>query len=88
MMEQEKKQQEPTITVGGQTFALTESQTGKFGTTKSELQTILLLLLRQNKSRSCAQKILFGQLLHHLKIKSTGICVRTFLRFIWRICES
>lgn len=71
-MEQEKKQQEPTIKVGGETFSLSESQTGKFGITKTEVQIILLLLLRQNRRGRCAQKVLFGRLLRHLRIRASG----------------
>ena len=71
-MEQERNQQEPIVRVDGQTFSLSESQTGRFGLTKSELQTIILLLLRQNKSGRCAQKLLFSKLLGHMRIHASG----------------
>ena len=68
-MDQEKNQQGPIIRVSGETFSLRDSQTGKFGVTKSELQTIILLLLRHNKSGRCSQKRLFTRLLGHMKIR-------------------
>jgi len=71
-MDQEKNQQGPIIRVSGETFSLRDSQTGKFGLTKSELQTIILLLLKQNKSGRCAQKHLFTRLLGHMQIRASG----------------
>ena len=72
VMQLTQQQQEPIIKVKGETFSLRDSQTGKFGVTKSELQGIILMLLRLNKSGRCAQKRLFTRLLGHMKIRASG----------------
>jgi hypothetical protein len=67
-----KNQKGPVIRIKEKIFSLPDSQTGKFCVTKSELQSIILLLLRQNKSGRCGQKRLFTKLLSHMQIRASG----------------
>jgi len=70
--ELKKKKQVPILRVNSQFFSLSDSQTGKFGVTKTELQMIILLLLNKNRSGRCSQRILFNKLLSHLRIRASG----------------
>ena len=71
-MEQDRKHPEPTVTVDGQTFALTESQTGKFGITKGEFRSLIVKILTETKSRSRPQRTLCRLLLKRMGIRTHG----------------
>jgi len=69
-MVQEREQQEPTITVDGETFPLSQSQTGKFGITKGELRNLIVKILTESKSRSRPQRTLCRLLLKRMGIRT------------------
>ena len=60
------------LRVDGQSFSLNEIKAGKFGTEGTELQTIILWLLRKMKSGQCSQRFLFGRLCSHLGIRASS----------------
>ena len=67
---EKKKGKEPKVVIRGKEFRLDESQTGKFGVTKVELQGILLMLIRKTKDTKLSQRGLFSRLLDHMKISN------------------
>jgi len=71
-MGQEKEQQEPTITVDGETFSLSQSQTGNFGVTKGEFRRLIIKILSETKSGSRSQRDLFKLLLRRMGIRTHG----------------
>lgn len=71
-MEQEKKQQEPAIIVDGETFSLSQSQTGKFGITKGEFRDLIIRILAETRSGSRSQRALFKLLLKRMGIRTHG----------------
>ena len=71
-MGQERNQQEPTIKVDGQSYSLNESQTGRFGVTKAELQGMIVSILSHTRKGSKAARPLFKSLLQHMGIITRG----------------
>jgi len=71
-MEEEIKNKE-VVRIGGETFSLDESQTGKYGITKGEFRILIKNIILGTPSRSCSQRDLFSHLLKRMDIKTHGI---------------
>jgi hypothetical protein len=68
-MEEEIKNK-AVVRIGGETFSLDESQTGKFGITKGEFRILIKNIIAGTPSGSCSQRDLLKHLLKRMNIKT------------------
>ena len=79
-MEEEKIEQEPIVTVGGESFPLSQSQTGTLGITKGEFRNLIIKIIKGTPSGSCSQRELLGLLLTRMGIRTHGKPREEYLR--------
>ena len=63
---------EPSVSVKGEKFSLSYTETGRFEVTKAELQNIIIMVLSQTRSGSRPIRALFRLMLKHMKIRTRG----------------
>ena len=59
---------EPVVVVKGEMFSLSDTQTGRFGVTKAELQNMIIKVLTQTQRGSKPTRTLFRLLLKQMNI--------------------
>ena len=66
------ERKESNVLVKGETFSLSDTQTGRFGVNKAELQHIVIMVLYQTLSGSRPIRTLFRLVLKRMNIRTSG----------------